>query len=202
MGIQQNPRQTPDYKGIELKSFRSARKGRQENRSALFAQVPDWKLSPFKSSEAILNQFGYRREGKIRLYCTVSTLRPNSQGLKLRIDAEQELLVEFAKVVGDVVVWRFKKLHERLLQKHKETFWISADTEWIDGKEHFRSTRLQHTKSPSVVQFDELVLRGGITLDHLIKKVDAQCTEKGPLFKINKKFLPVLFPRPQIYNLI
>ena len=32
------------------------------------------------------------------------------------------------------MVWTLGKLHERLLEKHKETFWVSADSIQIDGK--------------------------------------------------------------------
>ena len=46
LGIEINSSKLPDYKGIELKSFRSNKK----NRKNLFAQVPDWGLSKFKSS--------------------------------------------------------------------------------------------------------------------------------------------------------
>jgi hypothetical protein len=46
LGIDINSSKLPDYKGIELKSFR-ANKG---NRKNLFAQVPDWNLSKFKRS--------------------------------------------------------------------------------------------------------------------------------------------------------
>jgi len=55
LGIDINSSKKPDYKGIELKSFRS----RRSNRKTLFAQVPNWKLSKFKSSAEILDSFGY-----------------------------------------------------------------------------------------------------------------------------------------------
>jgi hypothetical protein len=69
LGIQINSSKKPDYKGIELKSFRNKR----DNRKNLFAQVPDWELSKFKSSAEILDAFGYQRQQDFKLYCTVST---------------------------------------------------------------------------------------------------------------------------------
>ena len=83
LGIDINSSKQPDYKGIELKSFRNSR----TNRKNLFAQVPDWKLSKFKSSSEILDNFGYEREEDFKLYCTVSAITRNSQGLNLRIDS-------------------------------------------------------------------------------------------------------------------
>ena len=90
LGIDINSSKEPDYKGIELKSFRSNRR----NKKNLFAQVPDWNLSQFKSSAEILDNFGYWREKDFKLYCTVSTLTRNSQGLTLRMDTDIKQLIE------------------------------------------------------------------------------------------------------------
>src|SRR5690606_7498485 len=53
LGIDINSSPQPDYKGIELKTFR----GNKGNRKNLFAQVPNWNISNFKSSAEILNAF-------------------------------------------------------------------------------------------------------------------------------------------------
>src|SRR5690606_27603529 len=74
LGININSSKQPDYKGIELKSFRDKR----GNRKNLFAQVPDWEASKFKSSAEILNEFGYQRADDFKLYCTVSAIVRNS----------------------------------------------------------------------------------------------------------------------------
>jgi hypothetical protein len=168
LGIDINSSKKPDYKGIELKSYRDKR----GNRKNLFAQVPDWNLSKFKSSAEILNTFGYIRGDDFKLYCTVSTLVRNSQGLKLKMNAEISQLIENSDKasVGDFVVWGLETLHKRLLEKHNETFWIAADSVIIGGKEHFQYKKVEHTKKPIVSQFDILLEQGIITLDHLIKK--------------------------------
>ena len=200
LNIDINSSKQPDYKGIELKSFRSKR----GNRKNLFAQVPNWKLSRFKSSSEILNEFGYWRESNFKLYCTVSSLTRNSQGLNLRIDSDINQLIENSdKInVGDFVVWTLEKLHERLLEKHRETFWVSADTSIINGKEHFQYAQVIHTKRPIVSQFDILIEQGIITLDHLIKRDNkGKTVEKGPLFKISSKGIDLLFPPSKKYLL-
>lgn len=84
LGISINSSKKPDYKGIELKSFRS----RRTNRKNLFAQVPDWSISKFKSSAEILDAFGYRRAEDFKLYCTVSAVTRNSQGLTLNLNSD------------------------------------------------------------------------------------------------------------------
>jgi hypothetical protein len=201
LGIDINSSKKPDYKGIELKSYRDQR----GNRKNLFAQVPDWNASKFKSSSQILDTFGYQRGEDFKLYCTVSSIVRNSQGLKLKLDTDLRQLVENSdkSTVGDFVVWGLETLHERLLEKHNETFWIGADSVVVDGKEHFIYKKVEHTKKPIVSQFDILLEQGIITLDHLIKRTSAgKVAEKGPLFKIKPNGLSLLFPPSQIYTLI
>jgi len=201
LGININSSKLPDYKGIELKSFRSS-KG---NRKNLFAQVPDWGNSKLKSSSEILNEFGYWRDEDFKLYCTVSSLNRNSQGLILRVDSIIQQLIENSDKpnIGDFVVWQLETLHKRLLEKHRETFWVEAETNLINGIEHFQYTKVEHTKKPIVSQFDMLLEQGIITLDHLIKRnTKGKVVEKGPLFKIKPNCLDLLFPPSEKYNLL
>ena len=201
LGININSSKKPDYKGIELKSYRDKR----GNRKNLFAQVPEWKTSKFKSSAEILDNFGYSRGEDFKLYCTVSTLVRNSQGLMLKVDGNTSQLLENSNKnnIGDFVVWGLETLHNRLLEKHNETFWIAADSKTIDGKEYFQYKKVEHTKKPIVSQFDILLEQGIITLDHLIKrKATGSVVEKGPIFKIKPNSLELLFPPSQSYSLI
>ena len=201
LGIDINSSKKPDYKGIELKSYRD-KKG---NRKNLFAQVPDWSLSKFKSSSEILNNFGYNRGEDFKLYCTVSALVRNSQGLTLKLDSKMNQLLENSDKanIGDFIAWNLETLHNRLLEKHNETFWIAADSIIIDNKEHFQFKKVEHTRKPIVTQFDILIEQGIITLDHLIKrKSTGSVVEKGPIFKIKPNSLDLLFPPSQSYSLI
>lgn len=200
LGIGINSSRNPDYKGIELKSFRD----RRGNRKNLFAQVPDWTKSKFKSSEEILNEFGYHRGEDFKLYCTVSATIRNSQGLLLKLDSLVRQLIENSNRpdINDFAIWDLDFLHKRLLEKHNETFWIAADSIVIDGKEYFQYKKVEHTKKPIVSQFDLLLEQGIITLDHLIKKSQSgRVSEKGPLFKIKPDSLGLLFPPSRSYNL-
>jgi hypothetical protein len=200
LNISINSSKLPDYRGIELKSFRDTNK----NRKNLFAQVPDWALSKFKSSSQILEHLGYARGENRKLYCTVSTLVKNSQGLQLKLD-KSGFLYENSdqQKIGDFVVWKLETLYARLLEKHNETFWIAADSIMIKGVEHFQYKKVLHTKKPITAQFDVLLGKGIITLDHLIK-LDAKTNrvvEKGPLFKIKPDAVGSLFPPSQVYDL-
>jgi hypothetical protein len=201
LGIEINSSKKPDYKGIELKSYRDERK----NRKNLFAQVADWELSKLKSSAAILDAFGYWREENFKLYCTVRTTKRNSQGLQLKIDNDINQLFENSDLAnfGDFAVWQLEKLHERLLEKHNETFWIGADSLMEDGKEYFQYKAVEHTRKPIVSQFDILLEQGIITMDHLIKRdKKGRVVEKGPLFKLKPNCLDLLFPPSKKYDLM
>ena len=201
LGIDINSSKKPDYKGIELKSYRD-KKG---NRKNLFAQVPDWSLSKFKSSAEILDNFGYSRGEDFKLYCTVSALVRNSQGLTLKLDSKINQLLENSDKanIGDFIAWNLETLHNRLLEKHNETFWIAANSIIIGNKEHFQFKKVEHTRKPIVTQFDILLEQGIITLDHLIKRNSTgKVIEKGPIFKIKPNALELLFPPSQSYSLI
>tara|TARA_R110001592_G_scaffold363133_1_gene680644 strand:+ start:5326 stop:6504 length:1179 start_codon:yes stop_codon:yes gene_type:complete len=200
LGIDINSSKQPDYKGIELKSFR----GNRKNRKNLFAQVPDWSLSKFKSSAEILDAFGYERGDDYKLYCTVSAITRNSQGLALKLDSEIKQLIENSEKpeVGDFVVWTLETLHSRLKEKHKETFWVEAYSTYINDIEHFQYSFVEHTKKPIISQFNLLIEQGIITLDHLIKRnPKGKVVEKGPLFKIKPKGIELLFPPSEKYDL-
>jgi hypothetical protein len=203
LGIEINSSKLPDYKGIEIKAGRSERK----NRSSLFAQVADWSISPYNSSAAILDKYGYQRGEDLKLYCTISTQKPNSQGLQFFYDEHKDQLVEQHKDGDVVAIWPGQLLRDRLIEKHAETFWISAQSIFIDGIEHFQITSVIHTKKPIQSQLLPLIESGVITMDHLIKRKitdtgKKQVSEKGPLFKINKRDLNLLFPAPIKISLI
>lgn len=201
LGIEINSSKMPDYKGIEIKTFRD----KKRNRKNLFAQVPNWGLSQCKSSSEMLDRFGYKRNKDFKLYCTVSAITYNSQKLRLAVDEESDKLIEFSESNprDEILVWELKKLHDRLLEKHSETFWITAkSTKDENGDEYFTFVKVEHTKSPLVSQFNILLNQGIITLDHLIKKDEkGNVKEKGPLFKIKPNALNLLFPPSNIYNL-
>jgi hypothetical protein len=199
LGLAANSSKLPDYNGIELKSGRGG-----SNRTTLFAQVADWKTSPVKSSAAILDAFGYQREEDFKLYCTISAKKPNSQGLQFTYDDKNVQLIEHHSEQGEVAFWPADILRNRLLEKHKETFWIDAESIETDGHEYFKLKSVTHTKNPMVNQLMPLLADGTITMDHLIKRKGGdkpKVSEKGPLFKMNKKDLSLLFPAPTKYSL-
>ena len=214
LGIDMNASKLPDYKGIELKSFRSQRPSIKKN---LFCKVPDWDLSHLKSGAEIVDKYGYMSGGiksyRNTLYCKA----PNSQNLRLNMNYPDDLLeIEEDKIIGenqfkkiaDVAVWRLQTLHECLLTKHHETFWIEVDTRLGDqGQEQFMFNKIEHTRNPIVSQFDILLEQSMITVDLLLgrPKVDLETgkPKKGGdavSFKIKKSAAGLLFPDSTIYT--
>ena len=94
-------------------------------------------------------------------------------------------------------------LRNKLLEKHRETFWIKADTHISNHDEYFTLRSITHTKNPLASQFLLLMEQGIITMDHLIKRknMSGGAREKGPLFKIKPQHLGLLFPEPQEFYL-
>lgn len=199
LGIRANSSKQPDYKGIEIKSYRSGR----TNRKNLFAQVPDWSMSKFKSSKQILDAFGYDRDGVRKLYVQVDALRANPQGLKLVVDDTKGLLIEQSEdaSIGGFIVWQTETLRKRLTEKHAETFWVEADEKREANVRYFKFTKVEHTRGPLAPQLEVLIKNGQITMDHLIKEKGRSAVEKGPLFKIHHRGLPLLFPPSSKYEL-
>ena len=201
LGIKMNSSKSPDYKGIELKSFRDSR----NNRKSLFGKTPDWELSKFKSRVEILDAFGYWEKGVFRLYNTIRGTGRNAQGLILKIEDKKDWLVENSDrpEIGDFLVWKLETLRKELLKKHKETFRIRADSKIEDNNEYFHFTEVEHTKNPMIDKFEILVETGAITLDYPIKRMpDGKVIDKGCNFKLKSNCLDLLFPPSEKYLLI
>lgn len=199
LGISMNSDKTPDYKGIELKSHRDKRRSKK---NVLFTQTPNWDISELKSGKQIVEKYGYYTEnGKKTYQNTVQCTPPNSQFLFLNVNQNDELLELQARIkrVEDVAAWRLMQLHQRLLTKHHETFWIEVENEKHDGREYFRYKQIEHTKNPNVGQFDVLIEQNIITVDLLLCRPSGHGDTYS--FKIKKKGMPLLFPESVIYNL-
>jgi hypothetical protein len=202
LGIKANSSKAPDYKGIELKASRRTRGTRQ----TLFAKVPDWAISPFKSSAAILDAFGYERSVKYlrQLRCTLSAKSPNSQGLFLAVEGASNRLLEAStlRAYPKVAYWPMEGLQQALLAKHKETFWVSAACKQADGYQMFKYEHVLHTRAPMASALPTLLELGTVTVDHLIARdVNGRVSERGPLFKISRKDFDLLFPPGALYTL-
>lgn len=201
LGIPMNSKRTPDYKGIELKAARE----NKSTRKGLFAKTPNWQLSKFKNRVEVLDEFGYWEKGIFRLYNTIRATGRNAQGLILRTDYELDYLFENSdkNEIGDFLIWELNVLKNALAVKHKETFWIKAQSKYEDGNEYFLFKSAEHTKGPLLNQFGLLIDMGAITLDYPIKRLgDGSVIDKGCNFKLKSNGLNLLFPPSKYYSLL
>lgn len=216
LGIQMNASREPDYKGIELKSFRSQRPSIRKN---LFCKVPDWDISFLKSGAEIVEKYGYMSGGVKSYRNTLQCAAPNTQNLRLNMNYPNNLLeieedrridVDIFKKMADVAVWRLQTLHQCLLTKHHETFWIEVDSRKGDsGQEQFRFNKIEHTRNPNVSQFDILLEQSMITVDLLLGRPKVDLVTGKPKkggdavsFKIKKSAAGLLFPQRRLYSFI
>jgi hypothetical protein len=214
LNISANSSKNPDLSGVELKAWRTKRK----NRHTLFTQTPSWELSHFPSMREFVEKVGYKVSKKEKrdklpptareLRCTVNSIKPNAQNLKLAVDSEKDWVSEdlcLNSVQEHLLVWTGELLRNRLAEKHPETLWIECDTSTdSDGKEVFFIRKIYYTHQPLLSRFLPLVEEGKITLDHMCgyrkRSNDTKYTfsERGPSWKIHSKDLAFLFPEPKM----
>jgi hypothetical protein len=203
--IEANSSKTPDYKGIEIKSKRV--RGGKSNRTTLFSQVPNWKLSPIGSAKNLLATYGYERDGKLRLNHQITSTAPNSIGFILDLDRGQDWLRQCHQdqdrsSLKHVTTWEMEKLRSRLREKHRETFWVQAHCRGKKETEQFHYVEVKHTRSPRVQNLEPLFESGAISVDYLMSQKGDRVRDHGYLFKMHADDMPALFPLAAVHALI
>lgn len=208
LGIQRNCSKNPDYKGIELKASRLTRNGQRKptTRQTIFTRVPDGGMT----YREIVENFGKiqtpkgQTEARLQLYETFRCSRPNAYDLQLGLSSQQDQLnIIYAPRKQFVSSWTMQLLKEALLQKHRETFWVKAQSITIDGREHFRYDKVLHTKHPNPSLLAPLLETDKMTVDLAahISLDTHHYRDHGVLFKMMPDDLPLLFGEPREYDL-
>jgi len=172
---------------------------KSKSRLNLFASVPNWERSKFKSSTEVVKALGKANEAKgyeRALFCTVSGRGANTFGLYLKYNAQDSTIEEWlADEHGDqcLLVWDVHVLHSKLTKIGRRAL-VTATRVDLAGVRavHFRYVEVMD--APKLEQFTNLISRGAITLDHLIslKFGDNAGREQGPMFKIIPDALELL----------
>jgi len=203
LGIQANSNKAPDYFGIEVKSAR--RHSRATGQTQIFSQVPDWNLSRLKGSFEILQARGRFNEdrNRVQLYHEIGAVKPNSYGMKLEVDYNDDRLNQFTfveEIKEFDVTWALSKLKERLLEKHGETVRVIADARGPRATESFWYSEAHYTKGPDTSALPILLETGCITVHYLIKETpptarrpNGGAKDQGYNFKMSDKYLDALF---------
>ncbi len=190
LGISRNNIAAPDYKGIELKATRLTRGGteRTTTRVNLFSKVPEGGMTYADIVRAygkwVFNE--KKQERRLSLENTTYCSKPNSHGLILDVDSNNDLLhlchMDDAAVRRRVSFWYLSNLRQQLLIKHHETFWVYAEAITREGIEWFRYDRIIHTKNPNDSLFGALIESDKIMVDLVAHISESNCA-----------FLPTLF---------
>lgn len=167
LGIKANSSKNPDYKGIEIKSSRS-----RSQKGDLFNMAPNWALSNLKSADEIIHKHGRPNPQHNNLKTIFHTIRGNKEnnwGLKLEVDEtfiHQVFINESTK--DNDICWLLSDFVERIKTKHKETFWIDAETRGSKDNEEFHFKKVIHTGDIDISIIPTLIETGKITLDYLL----------------------------------
>ncbi|MET3930585.1 hypothetical protein ABIE51_002472 [Lysobacter sp. OAE881] len=208
LGIAANSSKAPDYRGIEIKASRTKQGPTRQNRITLFSKVPDWKLSAVKDATSLLRRYGYEREGRTQLYCSMGD-KPNTLGLFLDV-REEDLHALHSQPAkhSEVLQWSLEGLRNTLAEKHQQTFWVKAVCRKNgSGEELFHYTEAMRTRAPLVSNLDSLLALGKVEVDlllHLMERGQGKAPkarDHGYLFKINPRDIGMLFPPSVIYGL-
>lgn len=209
LGISRNNIAAPDYKGIELKTTRLTRYGKKKatTRSTLFTKVPDEGMT----YRQIVDNYGKIQTprdsaiARLQLYETLRYSRANAYDLVLSLDSgNDKLLIEHESNNSRsfVSAWFMDTLRHSLLTKHKETFWVKAQSEMKNNQEYFRYDIVFHTKHPNVSLLEPLIETDKITVDLAAHyKPDGKWRDHGVLFKMNPEDLSLLLGEPVEYIL-
>lgn len=214
LGIKRNNSTSPDYKGIELKASRLNRNGRkkQTTRITLFAKTPDEGMT----YREIMEHYGKYQIPKgqttprLQLYETFKASRVNAYDLYLKTNPANEsldLMHSSSRDINDlnneyVSSWKLETLAHSLQEKHKETFFVKAESKLINGIEYFKYNTVVYTSNPNTSVLFALFDEDKITLDLAIHlKENGVVRDHGALFKMFPDDLPLLFGDEEIINL-
>lgn len=209
LGIFRNNNKQPDYKGIELKATRISKNGKERipTRTTLFTKVPDIGMT----YREILENYGKiqipkgSKISRLQLYETCRFSRKNAYDLQLGIDVNEnllDLLYVTQKRNQFVSAWYIEKLKNILLEKHKETFWVKANTSFKNGVEYFSYDIIIHTRKPNVSLIVPLLETDKITVDLAAHIENNKYRDHGILFKMLPQDISLLFPNIVEYNLM
>lgn len=209
LGIPANSSKSPDYKGIEIKASRTSGGTRQANRITLFSKVPDWSESAIGTAVSLLQTYGYDKDGRRQLYCSLNNV-PNTLRLFLSVlGADLHAMHGTILSPTKVVQWGMEGLRQVLAEKHQQTFWVKAAVRrGADGEEEFHYVQAVHTRAPMISNLESLFERGHIELDfvlHLLARDPGRrprARDHGYLFKMDPRNIGLIFPPSIRYDLV
>lgn len=168
LGIPPNSDRGPDWNGIELKAHRI---DKVTGHQTLFAEKPCWDHSEFSAS-GLLDRFGYLdAKGRTALYTTMYGSHRNPQHFRLINKTDDDLMcadytnTDTGETHPEAAVWHMEDVRSHFRTKHRETFWIGAETRKVGKREEFHFVDVSITKTPDYMRMEELITKGWVTID-------------------------------------
>lgn len=193
MGIKENNDNWADFKGIEIKTFRSSElKMNRAEKTNLFLKEPRWSDGLTNMAERV-KKYGYVDEmGRHALYSTVK-MDVNSHQLKFSIVHASEK-IEIEKQSIPIAFYQYIDIKKRLEEKLNETAFIAAQNRGTGISEEFHYRTLTYCMNPSVSSFVSLLASGNVMLE-LRMHIGASGTVRnhGSAFRVMKNRIPDLF---------
>jgi hypothetical protein len=193
LGIEENNDEWADYKGIEIKTFRSKDlKMTGAEKTNLFLKEPTW-IDGLKTMAQRVKNYGYvDKDGRHALYSSVK-IQTNSHGLKFELIKPKEM-VEIQRISIPIAFYSFASLQKRLDEKLREAVFIAASSRGSDRNEEFHYRTLTYCVNPSVPAFNSLVSSGDIILElRMHIGPSGAVRNHGSAFRVIKNKLPNLF---------
>jgi len=195
MGIKENNLVEPDLDGVEIKTHR------QGSKSLITLFTSDRKSWQKNSTQKkIIEKYGFYNKGRINLYSTITTIKPNSQGLYLQV-GDDGVSIQHVTNIGKIATWQYVTLLEKFTTKLSALLFVTANTKRIDGIEYFHYVKGQILKGLiGKNTLKALFENGDIVIDlRLHIKTNKNVKNHGTGFRIKTEKLSKIFT--QIENL-
>ena len=178
-------------------------------RTNLFACVPNWSESKLTSSFEHVMTNGREapeKNYKKALFCTLSSLGPNSFGLFLKVNQQTKILEEWINdgtAEYPILKWDTEKLLKKIEALGKSAIVTGLPVN-LKGQKAFNYRYVEILEKPNPANFLQLIDEGTITMDHCISLKEGSSTarEQGPLFKIPSSAREELYGPIQRYDLL
>jgi hypothetical protein len=193
-----------DYRGIEIKASRSTLPLEQRPRPAgnvtLLAKTPTW--GALVDRAGLLNTHGYvDQNGRFALYMSVYAGRPNPQGWAL-VDEPAARRIAAARLGVGQVWWTYEVLERRILEKHRESAFVTAYAQRRAEGETFLYDHVLHCRGATLANFLELVNERGVFVDFAMHRNElGGVRDHGFLFRTTQAQVPRLFRTVESFRL-
>ncbi len=192
LGLKENNIAGPDLENIELKAQRK----NVSNKVTMFTfNRGAWQ----KKQNYIVEKYGYIDDNnRPALYCTVSN-KPNQQGLFLKIDKKENLMMLSHSDNVLLAQWKLDSLIDQFEQKMPNLIVVLAESKGRNGKEEFWYNEAYLLENADKSAFIDFIENGTIIVDvriHLKEKGTVR--NHGTAFRIEERKLYKCFLKKTI----